>query len=156
MLELPRDLIQPDPSQPAGDPASIMAQLAGSDPRLAMLMQLLQSGRAREGAAPEPVDDRTETIVDLSERLEAAEAQILRLKTSGRRLLERARASEERLSELAAALGACGLCWGEDPGCPSCRGRGRPGMTRPDPDLRQQLFGPQRSRAGRSDEPAAH
>ena len=35
---------------------------------------------------------------------------------------------------LAAALGACPACWGEDPSCRWCRGRGAPGALAPDPE----------------------
>jgi hypothetical protein len=42
----------------------------------------------------------------------------------------------ERNDTLAAALGACYLCWGEDPHCEVCRGRGGPGASTPD----RQLF----------------
>jgi hypothetical protein len=38
----------------------------------------------------------------------------------------------ERNDALAWALGACCLCWGEDPECRACRGRGRPGFAIPD------------------------
>ncbi len=40
---------------------------------------------------------------------------------------------QARSDGLASALGACGLCWGNDPVCMQCAGRGRPGWTRPDP-----------------------
>ena len=36
-----------------------------------------------------------------------------------------------RNDTLAAALGACPLCWGDDPACSDCRGRGSPGARRP-------------------------
>jgi hypothetical protein len=38
----------------------------------------------------------------------------------------------ERNDSLAAALGACYLCWGEDPGCEFCAGAGTPGSNAPD------------------------
>jgi hypothetical protein len=34
---------------------------------------------------------------------------------------------------IAAALGGCGECWGEDLECPECKGAGRPGWNAPDP-----------------------
>lgn len=37
-----------------------------------------------------------------------------------------------RLDGLSAALGACPSCWGEDPHCRLCRGRGAPGFLPPD------------------------
>lgn len=106
------------------DPSAAMAQLAGSDPRLAMLMQLMQPRRAAEEPGGDGRADLLAELAAVTERLAAAEALVGRLRESGRRLLARARADEARLADLAAALGACGTCWGEDGGCPSCRGRG--------------------------------
>lgn len=130
------------------DPSAALMQLAGSDPRLAMLMQLMQPRRAPEQAEEENRADLLAELAAATEQLAAAEALIDRLRESGRRLLARARADEARLGDLAAALGACGLCWGDDGSCPSCRGRGRPGMVRPDPELRARLFGPPRTGPG--------
>ena len=42
---------------------------------------------------------------------------------------------------LAAALGACD-CWGDDLGCRSCAGEGRPGWKPPDPQLYDELVAP--------------
>lgn len=43
---------------------------------------------------------------------------------------------------LADALGACRICWGGDPACAACRGRGRAGSARPDPKLFEELVAP--------------
>jgi len=40
-----------------------------------------------------------------------------------------------RCDDLAAALGACPLCWGDDAECRACRGRGHPGYSMPDKTL---------------------
>jgi hypothetical protein len=48
----------------------------------------------------------------------------------------------ERVDRCAAALGACGLCWGAEPACRACRGRGRPGFSLPDESLFQELVLP--------------
>jgi hypothetical protein len=42
---------------------------------------------------------------------------------------------------LAAALGAC-VCWGRDPGCPVCAGRGGAGWTDPDLELYAEYVAP--------------
>src|SRR5204863_5798 len=81
------------------------------------------------------------------------EDRIDRMKRQGRRLYEEHQNVTARLADLAAALGACGLCWGEDEFCPSCRGRGRPGMVRPDPELRARLLGPFRVQPAAQAEP---
>src|SRR5438876_11253217 len=46
-------------------------------------------------------------------------------------------ALQDKLDDLAQALGACASCWGEDAQCRICRGRGRAGFSMPD----KQLFG---------------
>jgi len=43
---------------------------------------------------------------------------------------------------LAAALGACRVCWGGDVDCPECGGRGRTGSAVPDPALFRELVVP--------------
>jgi hypothetical protein len=48
----------------------------------------------------------------------------------------------ERVDRCAAALGACGLCWGSDPACRACRGHGRPGFSLPDEILFLELILP--------------
>lgn len=49
---------------------------------------------------------------------------------------------EARNDDLAAALGACYLCWGEDPECPVCAGQGKPGSVAPDRQLFNQWILP--------------
>jgi hypothetical protein len=43
---------------------------------------------------------------------------------------------------VAAALGACPVCWGGDDACAVCRGRGKAGGAAPDPDLFRELVVP--------------
>lgn len=125
------------------DPAQMMQDMAASDPRMAMLMQMMQAQRGPAVEDPDVPDERDELIAELSERLDAAEARLTKMTRIARQLHETSRAAMLRMSELAAALGACGLCWGEDSTCLGCRGRGRPGMIRPDPEMRAHLFGAQ-------------
>jgi len=40
---------------------------------------------------------------------------------------------QERHMAIAAALGACPECWGEEADCSQCNGLGRPGWATPDP-----------------------
>ena len=85
-----------------------------------------------------------------------------------RRRVEQLELELERLQEindtLAAALGACHVCWGDDPGCASCRGLGGPGSRPPDRALFERLASPALRRlrgtrpeaAGREGRPSAH
>lgn len=123
-------------SDPAATAQRIIAETGATNPQLALLAQLFNR------PAPQAASDRSEEVDELTARLAEAEQTIDALKHQGRRMMEEHQACLDRLSELAAALGACGLCWGEDVACPSCRGRGRPGMVRPDMQLRARLLAP--------------
>ena len=129
----------------APDPAAMLQDLAAGDSRMAALMELMQAQRGQPCNDLEAPDERDELIAEISARLDAAEARLTKMTRIARQLHEAGRSASLRLSRLAAALGACGLCWGDDPACLGCRGRGRPGMVRPDPQIRAELFGPQSS-----------
>ncbi len=140
-----------------GDPqaamARMMTELTQSNPQLAMLAQLMQT----RNAAPVEEDDdepdaRDAEIAELTERLAQTQERLDAARQQGSRLLKAHREATERLADLAAALGACGRCWGEDSTCRYCRGRGLPGMVRPDPELRARLFPPPARRC--TEEPA--
>ncbi len=122
------------------DPAAMMKDLAAEDPRMAMLLNLMQAPRSEPSNDDVP-DERDDLIAELSERLDAAEARLTKMTRIARHLHESNQAAAGRLSRLAAALGACGICWGEETNCPGCRGRGAVGMVRPDPAIRAELFG---------------
>lgn len=142
-----------DPVDPQAMARRMMADLQENNPSLAALAQLMQA----RTIVPEPVADGLgDEVLRLAEQLATAEARIDTMKRQARRLLASYRDATEQLADLAAALGACGLCWGEDGSCPSCRGRGRPGMVRPDFELRARLFGPARPRAGSTEQSVAH
>ena len=129
----------PATADPAALSAGMMDELKRTNPQLAMLAQLMQARTIVPQQVPE---DLSAEVADLANRLADAEDRLERMKRQGRRLYEAHQGVTERLADLAAALGACGMCWGEDEFCPSCRGRGRPGMVRPDPELRARLLGP--------------
>lgn len=103
----------------AGD---LFAQLVEDDPRLSLLARWLQQREAaeaaRSAAVEKPVPEQNELelgelhaeIEDLSRSM-VSELEVLR----------------SRNDMLAAALGACHLCWGEDAVCPYCGGIGAVG-----------------------------
>jgi hypothetical protein len=115
---------------PAGmdDPTATLQQLAQDNPTVAAILQMREAQKAA-AAAREPavlegsaVDVTAQEIEEISTQLEAALTEVKLLR--------------ERCDTLAAALGACGLCWGQDLGCRACRGQGAPGRSIPD----EQLF----------------
>lgn len=98
-------------------PDSPFAQLLGSagtdgDPRTAMILNCLQ--QAMRGTNTE------NELTTLRARLES--------------LTRAAGILRDRMVALAAALGACPRCMGENPSCPACGGDGIPGARRPDPE----------------------
>lgn len=53
-----------------------------------------------------------------------------------------AEASMAKIEMLACAIGACPACWGSDPKCRDCEGRGAPGGLLPDPQCFQTFVAP--------------
>jgi hypothetical protein len=75
------------------------------------------------------------------ENSEQVERIILRLEEV-RELRVEVEQLKERNQTLAAALGACDLCWGEDAVCPVCHGGGEPGFRMPDIQLFAEWIAP--------------
>ncbi|AUT75535.1 hypothetical protein C2L64_44970 [Paraburkholderia hospita] len=137
------------------DPMSLlMSQFGGAaaeDPKLGMLMQLLtqrstdtvenvQNDEAQnvESGPKEPVVTRSECARRMRELSDTAkqiyaELEILR----------------ERNDALAAAVGACFLCFGTDSLCEECGGRGVPGSRMPEPAAYRLYVMPAMRRAQR-------
>lgn len=97
------------------------------DSRAQLLTQMLTA--ANPGAAPQA------TVEERLAKKKKVLAQLENLLQENRQLLEENRKLWEKLDGLAEALGACAECWGEDPACRRCRGRGRPGYYLPDTDF---------------------
>jgi hypothetical protein len=101
----------------------LLAGLVQNNPSLAWLPQLMAMRQQREldqAPAPSEIDELRAALRQWQLR---AEKMYRRARALEAELAE----TQDRLSDIAAALGACGLCWGEDETCPSCRGRGKPG-----------------------------
>lgn len=120
--------------------AQLCAQFAGQaadNPAMAMLMQWFdqrQTAAAAPAMADRPDEDIAESCPARHDGLDHA------TRADVRTLLAHSEAQEaelttlrERNDLLAAALGACHLCFGDDAWCPHCGGRGRPGSRRPAP-----------------------
>lgn len=130
----------PDPIAAAIDPNTLLQNLASgstdpmslllsqisantaNDPGMGMLTSLLQ----RRDPPPEPeVDEEAQA---------EAEARLGELTTMVDQLYEEVETLRTRSVEIAAALGACHVCFGSDLLCPRCGGRGRPGSRPPKPE----------------------
>ncbi|MBK7830505.1 hypothetical protein [Nannocystis sp.] len=121
----------------------MLAQLAESDPRLAPFTRFLAQERAPRGGQEDQVvvestaEDVDEPDPDHSE-LHAVRSRLKEARRVERTLLRMDAELQElrtRNETLAAALGACPMCWGEDPECEECDGRGHPGAAKPDSEL---------------------
>jgi hypothetical protein len=128
------------------NPNELISQLGNGNPLFAALSKHFAEART-EGSAhqlsspvidvePEPGNCESdaqrgngkqgktvESTEELKEQIQSSQAEIRMLR--------------ERCDLLASTLGACCLCWGQDPDCRACRGRGKPGYAIPD----ETLFG---------------
>lgn len=121
--------------------SGFIADFAQKNPNLAWLPQMMAAQRAARAHDDDaPADDRQIEIDALHRRLEEATARGERTRRVAERLRTELDAAHDMLADLAAALGACGECWGHEPGCRSCRGRGRPGVFPADSAQRARFF----------------
>lgn len=124
------------------DLSDSIGKLAQSDPRLGQIAQFIAK---REEQLQEELDrqeleeqQRQQEVQRLDGRRERADALRHHVEEMAAEL-DTLRAT---LDEVAGALGACPSCWGEQPGCRWCRGRGRAGFMPPDPESFDRLVMP--------------
>jgi 2-keto-4-pentenoate hydratase len=111
------------------DSAALMQRLGQDKPQLAPLLQMMAAQKANAASRDQVMVDATAIEIDtVSDELAALAAQ-LEAAHSEVKLLR------ERCDTIAAALGACALCWGHEPACRACRGHGLPGRSLPDDAL---------------------
>jgi hypothetical protein len=108
----------------------VLAEFGDRNPAFNQLAkQLAESQRPKviDLEVTEEIPDRPAPVFD--------ESAISQLKEYAKSLLSEVQALRDRADQLAAALGACCLCWGQDVSCRICRGRGAPGFALPDEAL---------------------
>lgn len=126
---------------------ALLAQADSADPRLLLLTTLLarrhpaEAKWTTEGVPENPYGWETYKPISVVGS-SGEESSSHNNEHQGHRLLEKLRLLRGELEELrewnealAAALGACTRCWGEDPSCPSCQGSGSPGANVPNRPL---------------------
>lgn len=145
---------------------------AGADPVLGLLSQMIaqreqnltrdleareqEAGRLEAEARAAQEARRLEDLRGLEEQRQAARlARLERLRDRLATLEGGLATCQARLDDLALALGACPNCWGEDPECRLCRGRGGPGFLRPEAAAFRRLVVPALEAASRHPEPRA-
>lgn len=129
----------PAPSMPTASPMEMLLSAIESDPDASDVAEALRRRAARERATresdslldpgSEPVDPSPTTVEHRGEG--AADAAEVLAVIQG--LHAELTAARDLLSQLGAALGACARCFGHDPACAVCHGRGVPGARAPDP-----------------------
>lgn len=105
------------------------------DPMTRMLMSQALSGNS---TADEEIEDDRDPEDDRQSRrrtLDRLRARFERMQQQIEEMQWQLEEMETQNDTLAAALGACYLCWGQDAHCPVCRGNGKPGSTPPDLSL---------------------
>ena len=114
----------------------MLKQMAEQDPRMGMLTKLLAQREAERNHEAE-----TEHQVIESRTVQRQES-LRRLQGLVQKLYREVKVLRQRNDTLAAALGSCYLCWGEDPLCMHCGGQGQPGASPPDAGLFSELITP--------------
>ena len=132
----------------------LAAQTGGGEPgddRLNIALRWLEQRRAA-AAQSAPVEEtpdeaeieaqRLEGLRRERERHEQQREQARELRKVLKTMYAELETLRTRNDSLAAALGACYLCFGEDIACPECGGQGGPGSLLPDPAAFRQYVAP--------------
>ena len=120
----------------------LLAQLDHTDPRVKLVTQYL-SRRQAEASEAEAEDDEPRRPPQANKAAGDDPARaIRRLQQRVEGLTLAVQELDARNDSLAAALGACYLCWGEDSDCEICAGAGRPGYQAPDREMFKRWVAP--------------
>lgn len=118
----------------------LLSQLGSTNPSLELLAKYLltqQAPTANEDS------DAVESEIDEVRRQSNELAQaIIHLRRQLKESLRELNQLRERNDAFALALGACYICWGENPDCLVCGGTGRPGSTTPERQVFSRLVVP--------------
>jgi hypothetical protein len=123
----------------------MVSEQDGMDPATQALLSRALAPAAEEDRAMEPQWHSEDP------RESRRHSALHRLRSRFEAMREELDELRERQDRLAAALGACPDCWGEDPECEVCGGTGTPGSFVPDLRLYRVLVSPacRAARAGR-------
>ena len=129
---------------------ALLSQLGEDDPTVSLLARYLTQRQSAEHEDETSSDEEEKTeLASCSAELESARVRstetalaVRRLREKVEEVYEELEVLRERNDLLAAALGACYLCWGEDSQCYVCAGEGRPGLGSPDRELFTRFVAP--------------
>jgi hypothetical protein len=127
----------------------LLVQMSDTDPRLSLIAKYLANKRAtvdeenqeENDVEPDYAKPRRPLSADSSVSRERVEA-VRSLQRLARTMFAELEELRSRNDMLAEALGACYLCWGDDPQCEVCNGKGVPGSFAPDKPLFSKFIGP--------------
>lgn len=123
----------------------LLQQRFGNDPQMQALMTMFQQQQVIEAEYEIKEPDTkpvSEEVAQNKDKLDKARRHIYKLRQRIARLEMQLDQVEETEEEMALALGACVDCWGEDPDCRQCYGKGTSGYLPPDPGRFQRLILP--------------
>jgi hypothetical protein len=128
----------------------LLGQKAKTNPMVAMFAKHMAEQKAMASARENlpVIDVEASEVVEESqveagrEQGEDSAAALSELRQYMKGMFAEIKLLRERNDALAAALGACCLCWGQDLECRSCRGRGGPGFCIPDEALFEEFVLP--------------
>jgi hypothetical protein len=127
----------------------LLAQQAATNPIAAMFAKQFAAQKAARAAIDESrvidmeaAPSATEDEAAAAAAVEARSRELNELREKMNTLLTELELLRQRNDTLAAALGACCLCWGQNIDCRSCRGRGEPGFCIPDESLFEEFVLP--------------
>ncbi len=125
----------------------LISQYGADNPRFQQMLAMMQQQNSNAAQheeieieeAPPPVERE---LAAAKNRLAKASSKIRQLTAEVEELNEGLDAMVRFSEDLAHAVGACTFCWGEDPACRACRGRGKPGVFEPDTALFERFVAP--------------
>jgi hypothetical protein len=139
-----------DGSRPVDFFSMLKTQLESQpNPKAAMVLRLLEQRRQHEAAAFERLQQEAaaESVEAEAQSSAAAQADLENVQQVVQTIYAELETLRARSAALAAAVGACPICFGEDPRCATCGGLGAPGSRRPEPAAFRQYVLPAFARA---------
>jgi hypothetical protein len=126
------------------DIQEILQQHAATNPTIALLAKQLAEQKARQVDVIDvsPFEEQEESIETEEGNQEPSSDDAIELRGRLDAVTVENQVLRNRNDALAAAVGACCLCWGQDLNCRSCRGRGGPGFCMPDEALFEEFVLP--------------
>lgn len=122
---------------------TLLGQLEATRPELSDSLSLIREyHKQKQQASQEEVDvmpDRTEELMGIIDKQKQINRNLLQ---QYHRIENNCHLMMQQLDQLAMAIGACHQCWGDEPDCTYCRGKGKAGYFPPDPYLFETYIKP--------------